>query len=310
MHATAQAIDAEPHAKRNEEFRRIGWDIDRDVIRGRTFDFGQKFLPDDMSQVDRLPFLAADERKLLSQIEGRTYANMYGLIERVAGAKILALRRARSRHDGALSALVRFANEKLKHREMFRRIEWLIAEGMASGYRFVPQTDDVEEFVLGKSTWAVLALICHFEAVKHVHYGNSITRDAQLSDLYKDVLFFHWMEESPPPSLAELEWRREDLGLGAAKRDDAVNDLIELIQGVDALLVFQAPEDVAYLVAACGRAFTPAQIDRLGEAVLSAYRRQFIGSGTEEPYFGEVLGKLVSAEQAARIGTELAPIMQ
>ena len=76
---------------------------------------------------------------------------------------------------------------------------------MPAGYGFVPQTDDVAEFVLGKSTWAVLALICRFEMVKPGHYGNSIARDAQLSDLFKDVLFLHWNEESHYPSLAELE---------------------------------------------------------------------------------------------------------
>ena len=310
MQTIANPIASRPYVTRNENSMRIRWDIERDVIRGRTFDFGQKFLPDDMSQVDRLEFLGARERSLLSQIQGRTYANMFGLVERVGSGKILELRRARSKHDGALSALVRFANAKLQHREMFRRIEWLIAGGMPAGYRFVPQIDDVAEFVLGKSTWAVLALICHFEMVKRGHYGNNIARDAQMSDLFKDVLFFHWNEESQSPSLAEREWLREDSRLGAAGRDDAVNDLIELIQGVDALLVFQAPEDVDYFVATCKRAFTSEQTDRLHAAVLNAYRRQYIGPGTLRLHFGEMLAKLVSPDQAARISSELAPIMR
>ena len=70
MQAIAQAIDVNPYTKRSENSIRIRWDIDRDVIRGRTFDFGQKFLPDDMSLVDRLEFLTADERKLLSRDPG------------------------------------------------------------------------------------------------------------------------------------------------------------------------------------------------------------------------------------------------
>ena len=76
------------------------------------------------------------------------------------------------------------------------------------------------------------------------------------------------------------------------------------------LLLFQAPEDVDYLVATCRRAFTAEQIDRLRAAVLSAYRRQYIGTRMQKPHFGEGLAKLVSAEQVARINTELAPIMQ
>ena len=45
---TARASDR--YAKCIEVSKRIRWDIDRDVIRGRAFDFGKKFLPDGLSQ--------------------------------------------------------------------------------------------------------------------------------------------------------------------------------------------------------------------------------------------------------------------
>ena len=48
--------------------RRVRWDIDADVIRGRRLDFGQKFLPDGLSQVDRMGFLGLSEKRHLSQI--------------------------------------------------------------------------------------------------------------------------------------------------------------------------------------------------------------------------------------------------
>jgi len=47
-----------------------------------------------------------------------------------------------------------------------------------------------------------------------------------------------------PSILDELEWLRENARSSAADRDGAVNDLIELLRGVDALLLFQAPADV------------------------------------------------------------------
>ena len=49
----------ERYAKAIEASKRIRWDIDRDVIRGRAFDFDQKFLPDGLSLVDELAFLDA-----------------------------------------------------------------------------------------------------------------------------------------------------------------------------------------------------------------------------------------------------------
>ena len=79
------------YARCLENSRRIRWDIDRDVIRGRTFDFSSHFLPDGLSMVNRLPFLNAADARLLSQIQGRTYANIFGLVERWINAKVLEL---------------------------------------------------------------------------------------------------------------------------------------------------------------------------------------------------------------------------
>ena len=64
------------------------------MIRGRRFDFSQRFLPEGLSRIAGLEFLQPDERRLLSQIQGRTYANMFGLVERFIGAKMLEISRA------------------------------------------------------------------------------------------------------------------------------------------------------------------------------------------------------------------------
>jgi hypothetical protein len=93
MRAMQQPIDTKRYAKAVEVSKRISWDIDRDVIRGRSFDFSKKFLPDGLSLVDQLDSLGESERRLLSQVQGRTYANIFGLVERFIGAKILEISR-------------------------------------------------------------------------------------------------------------------------------------------------------------------------------------------------------------------------
>src|SRR5690606_12902865 len=144
--------------------RRIRWDIDRDVIRGRALSCAQKFLPDGLSRVGELGFLDAAERCFMSQVQGRTYANLFGLVERFINAKVLEISRDHWLGDQtALEALVRFSDEELKHQELFRRIESLMAERMPAGYVLTADPNAVAEFVLGKSTWAVLALTCHIE---------------------------------------------------------------------------------------------------------------------------------------------------
>lgn len=111
---------------------------------------------------------------------------------RKIGVKMLEISRDHWLGDQtALEALVRFTGEELKHQALFRAIERLVGEGMPDGYEFLPQPNDVASFVLSKSTWAVLALTCHIELFTQAHYRQSIEPDENLSELYKDVFFFH-----------------------------------------------------------------------------------------------------------------------
>ncbi len=288
--------------------KRVRWEID-DVLRGRQFDLAHKFLPDGLSLAGSLPFLDRRARRFFSQVQGRTYANMFGLVERFIGAKILDVSRAHALGDQvALEALVRFTDEELKHQELFRRIEAMLAGTMPAGYRFLPQPDAVAAAVLAASTWAVLGLTCHIELFTQAHYRSSIAPDDALSPLWRDVFLYHWREESQHAMLDELEWIREDARLGAAERDAAVDELIGLVGAVDGLLVPQAAADADYFLGAVGRSFTADERLAISGAFLRAYRHQYIVSGVRDTRFVAVLGGMVSAAQSQRIDAALAPL--
>jgi hypothetical protein len=303
-------VSSERYARCIEASRRIRWDIDRDVIRRRDFDFGKKFLPDGLSKVARLPFLSRGEQRLYSQLQGRTYANMFALVERFIGAKVLEISRGHWLGDQvALEALVRMTEEELKHQELFRRLEAMTARGMPAGYRFLPQPNDVAQAVLAASTWAVLALTCDIELFSQAHYRSSIEPDAELDPLWKDVFLFHWKEESQHAVLDEMEWMREDQRIGAAERDEAVDALIGLVGAVDGICQVQAQADAAYFVQVAGRAFDDAQVRAIQTTTLAAYRWQYIVSGVQDARFLEILGSMIDTGQGARINAALAPII-
>ena len=308
--AAEQVVETNRYMKSIANSKRIRWDIDRDVIRGRSFDFAKKFLPDGLSRVDRLEFLGANDRRLLSQIQGRTYANMFGLVERFIAAKVLDVSREHRLGDQyALEALVRFVDEEIKHQELFRRIERMCAEGMPDGYRFVPEPNAVASAVLAKSTWAVLALTCHIELFVLAHYRESIDAEADVSELWKDVFLFHWKEESQHAIIDELEWRREHAKLSPEELDQAVADLIDLVGAVDGLLQVQARADADYFVGVCEDSRSADEAERIRAGVLAAYRWQYIVSGVQEPRFSQTLFSMITKGQATRIGEALAPIM-
>ncbi|WIM09228.1 hypothetical protein [Enhydrobacter sp.] len=289
--------------------QRVRWDIDRDVIRGRSFDRADKYLPDGLSFAADFTSLSEPERRFLSQVQGRTYANAFGLVERFINAKVLELSRDHWFGDQiALEALVRFSDEELKHQALFRRIELLIGEAMPAGYRFDFDPDAVAGAVLGKSTWSVLALTLHIELFTQAHYLESIRDGQGISPLFKDVFLHHWKEECQHATLDELEWRRCDAGLSPAERDRAVDDFIDLVEAVDGILRAQAAADAGYFVGCCGRTVARDEARAIENGLLRAYRWQFILSGARHPHFGKVLSSLTTETQRHRVQAALATL--
>jgi hypothetical protein len=309
MKLQSYQIDTERYAKCIEVSKRVRWDIDQDVIRGRKFDFSKKFLPDGISKVDQLGFLDDDEKRLFSQIQGRTYANMFGFVERFITAKVLEIARDHWLGDQmVLEALIRFSDEELKHQEVFRRIEKMMGEGMPEGYRFLPDPDEIAAAVLKNSSWAVLALILEIELFTQEHYKQSIEPDENLSELYKDIFLFHWKEETTHAMMDEMEWHREDAKLSPEERDRAVDELIALVVDVDGVLKKQGRADVDYLMKICNHSFSDEEAQRIAKSVLGAYRWQYIFSGVEHPRFQKLYTELTTEDQRQRVGATLATL--
>jgi hypothetical protein len=309
MNTATTTTTTERYARVIEVSKRVRWEIERDVIRGRRFDYGKTFLPRGLSLVDELPFLGMADQRLLSQVQGRTYAYVFALVERFISAKVLDISREHWLGDQvALEALVRMSDEEIKHQELFRRLEAQMARDMPAGYVQTADPNAVARAVLGKSTWAVLALTLDIELFVQAHYRASIAPEGDLSELWKDVFLFHWKEESQHAILDEIELVNEDRKLDAKQRSAAVDDLIALVGAVDGILQMQAAADARYFVQATGTAFTDTQVAQIGDKLLKAYRWQYIVSGVMEPRFRKVLFGLVDAEQAQRIQNALAPL--
>jgi hypothetical protein len=309
MTATDEMSDGTQYARCIQSSKRVRWDIDEDVIRGRRFDGAHKFLPDGLSLANAFTTLSPDEKRLVSQIQGRTYANIFGLVERFINAKVLELSRDHALGDQvALEALVRFSDEELKHQALFRRIDAMVGEVLPDGYRFDVDPDAVARVVLGKSTWAVLALTLDIELFTQLHYRRSIDPDVELSELFKDVFLYHWKEESQHAIVDELELVRHNATLTAEERDRAVDEFVDLVVAVDGILRAQAAADMGYLAANCGRTVEADEMRSIETAFLAAYRWQYIHSGAQHPRFTKVLSELITESQGQRIQAALSAL--
>jgi len=306
-----QQNDSSKYEKCLSNARKVNWDIEQDVIRARTLKTRHKYLPDTLSMVNELRFLNTDEQRFLSQIQGRSYAYIFGLVERFIGAKVMELSQQHALGDQIVTeALVQFSAEELKHQALFRKIEALADATLPPGYQMTADPSEVAQVVLARSTWAVLGLTCHIEIFTQVHYLASIGCQPDLSPLFKDVFKFHWQEESQHATLDELEWNRIHRQLRPEQVDTGVDDLIDLVVAVDTILQAQAGSDAAYFIANCDRKFSPRQQDHINDLVLRAYRWQYIVSGVQVERFQRALSEKISEAQLQRIFRALTPLIE
>ena len=110
MNAITRTQGSNGYARCIKNSKRVRWDIEEDVIQGRRFDRSEKYLPDGLTLLPLFTTLSVDEKRLVSQIQGRTYANVFGLAERFVNAKVLEVTQDDVLGDQvALEALVRFS---------------------------------------------------------------------------------------------------------------------------------------------------------------------------------------------------------
>ena len=271
--------------------KKVRWDIDTDVIRGRDFDFEQFFLPAGLSKVDDLAFLSAGERRLLSQVQGRTYAYLFGLVERFIGtgsARALQRRRIEApgvvpahRNDARSPHGTRLQEGCRSERGCARgaRQEQLVRTGAHLPHRTVHAAAFSAEHRTTGESFAAL------EGRLQVSLGRgSATRD-------------------------ELEWVRENRRLPMRQKEQAVDDLIALVGAVDGILQAQAAADAEYFLTIAARRFTVDEAQEIHALLLRAYRWQYIVSGVQHPHFGRLLTSMTTPAQMQRIQNALQPIV-
>lgn len=304
------AIDSARYRKCLHNAQKVTWDIDTDVIRFRQLDTASKYLPDSLTLVTQLPFLNEPQQRLLSQVQGRTYAYLLGLIERCINCKVLELGRAHCLGDQtAVTALLKFVQEQLKHQELFRRIEKLAQLALPPGYRMTIDPDSVAAATMVKSIWAMLALTCLAETSAQAHYSHSVRDDSGLSPLFKDVLHYHWIEEMQHAALIELEWQRVHDDMSSEAIDVAVTDLIELVRVLDGILQLQASADGEYFCSAAGAYVDNDRCNAVKACLLKAYRLQHLVSGAQIERFQRALSSKITAGQMQRVDAAFAPLI-
>src|SRR5262245_53788938 len=100
---------------------KVSWKVDEVFPQAAKLDFARRFLPEAMVGTG-LGFLSAEERLKLNQITGNSYLYLFYFVEEYIIASVVQHANAEMFGDQtALRALLRFADEEVKHQQLFMR---------------------------------------------------------------------------------------------------------------------------------------------------------------------------------------------
>ena len=270
------------------------WTVE-ECFAGRDFDFTNRFLPERIAGVDGIGCLDGDAKRMLNQIRANSYCHLFAFVEEYIVPMVID--HARADVDGdetRLWSLLRFAGEELKHQEMMRRAVEQFQVGFGVECGLIGGREQVAEAVLATSPLTALLLTSMIEWFTQSHYTEHVQGGADLDELFRDLLRFHWIDESRHARMDSLLIDEVADGLSEAERDQAIDELLQLGGAVDGLLGDQVELDIDALQAATGRTFSEAERDQIRTHQRRAYRWTFLVSGLEHPNFVRIVDQLTT----------------
>jgi hypothetical protein len=280
---------------------KVAWKLDDVFPPDMKLDYGRRFLPDAITGVGSLSFLSEDERLKLNQITGNSYLYLFYFVDEYIVASVVQHANAEMFGDQTtLRALLRFADEEVKHQQLFMRFREAFERGFGVTCDVLENPQAVAEVILSKAPMAVLLTTLHLELVTQQHYLEGY-RDGEAKGLdpsFASLLKNHWLEESQHAKIDALQLR--DLAVGASDEqiDKAIEDYIAILQAFAGLLGQQGNLDVMSLERATGKTYGDEQRKAIAEAQAHAYRRALIGMGIANASFQKYLEQFSPAGKA------------
>jgi hypothetical protein len=271
------------------------WTVD-DCFRGRDFDFAKPFLPERIAGTSSIGCLGDDEKRMLNQIRGNSYCHIFAFVEEYIVPLVMDRARADVYGDETrLWSLLRFAEEEVKHQAMLRRAVEQFQAGFGVACGLIPEREAVARVVLDASPLTALLLTSMIEWFTQLHYVEHVRDGAELDELFRDILRFHWIDESRHARMDSLLIDEVAGELTIDEREQAIDQLLELGSAVDGLLAQQIELDIDALQQASRRGFTDAERDEIRTQQRRAYRWTFLVSGLEHPNFVRIVEQLTDA---------------
>jgi hypothetical protein len=277
---------------------RVNWSLEDIVGDNKRMDFSKPFMPESLARVEELPFLNADEKRILNQIRGHAYLCIFGLVEEFILPFVLDhVRPSLDKDDYRVRAFLQFASEEAKHIQLFKIFNEDFQSGFDSECAVIGPPADVAEAVLSHQPLAVALVILHIEWMTQRHYIESIKDNQLLDPQFKSLLKNHWLEEAQHAKLDTLMVEALTDGMSAEDIEKAVDEYLEIGAFLDAGVKQQAIFDLEAFERATGSKLSESEREEFVAIQHQANRWTYLGSGMTHPKFLATLEKLSPAQR-------------
>jgi hypothetical protein len=285
------SIASTEYEKVVERSERLAWKLNDVVPAGASLDFTKPFMPAAMFQAGSLSFLDADAKRKLNQILGNSYRHLFHFVETYIVELAMRLATmARGRDDGSVRAHLRFADEEVKHQQMFVRFGELFEKGFGTRCDLVEGAEGVAQFIHSKSPMGVLLVTLHLELVTQAHFVDSMTENSEIEPLFQSLFKHHWLEEAQHAKLDAMELIRLREAASPAEVQQAIDDYFAIAGAFAELLAGQAKNDVTSLERAT-KPLGPSEREAVENAQKRSYYRSFLWYGVTNKQFLAVLSE-------------------
>jgi hypothetical protein len=287
--------------------QQVNWRIE-DIIGGdKQLDFSRHFMPESLARVQGLAFLNEEEKRVLNQIRGHAYLNIFGLVEEFILPFVMDHARGElAADDHRTRALLAFAGEEAKHIHLFKRFREEFVKGFGSECEMIGPPHAVAAEVLRHHPLGVALVILHIEWMTQRHFLDSVTGDLAMDPQFKSLLRNHWLEEAQHAKLDTLMVFEIARNMSAEDIQAGVEGYLKIGGFLDEGLKQQTLFDLNAFERHTGRKLSDAEREEFIKVQHQANRWTYLGTGMTHPKFLETVGAL-SPEWKAKL-EEIGPL--
>ena len=287
-----------------EGSEKICWKLDDVMLPDARLDFTRTFLPERLAPTDLALLDAAGARKL-NQITSNAYLNLFAFVEEYILQTVVKHAQAELFGDrDAVRALMRFAEEEVKHQQMFGRFRGAFDRDFGTRCEVLESAGEVATIIMQNSPIAVLLLTLHIEVMTQQHYMEAVKDNEAIDPLFASLLKHHWLEESQHARIDVLELQKLVDEASQETIDLGLDEYLGILVAFDGLLQEQAAMDARSLQRALESPLSNEDRKAIERHQLRAYQRTFLWYGMTNRVFKKTVESL--SPSRARVIAERA----